>query len=176
LRVAAKTEFVPDKWQAFGHVPLSAADAVECGYTRAAAEALVSAAFPGESGLTLAQAKKELGTVRPSSPPGKRLAAQILEEIVDYRAERAKVAGDHQAIRLAKANLKKLLKGSDVTVPQLRMLAEELGWNVREDEEGVTVPVNELIPYFRRPVVRQLLAAKMRQIGRGARELGPTGP
>ena len=174
--MAAKTEFVPDKWQAFGHVPLSAADAVECGYTRAAADAALAAAFPGESGLTLAQAKKELGNVRPSSPPEKRLAAQILEEIVDYRAERAKVAGDHQAIRLAKANLKKLLKGSDITVPQLRVLAEELGWNVREDEEGVTVPVNELIPYFRRPVVRQLLAAKMRQVGRGARELGPSGP
>ena len=67
--MAAKTEFVPDKWQAFGHVPLSAADAVECGYTRAAADAALAAAFPGESGLTLAQAKKELGNVRPSSPP-----------------------------------------------------------------------------------------------------------
>jgi hypothetical protein len=172
----AKNEFVPDKWQAFGHVPLSAADAVECGYTRAAAEALLDAAFPGESDLTLAQAKKELGMIRPGSPKEKRLAAALLEEIVDYRAERARIAGDHEAIRLAKANLKKLLKGSEVTVAQLRALGAELGWSVREDEEGVTVPVNELIPYFRRPVVRDLLAAKMRQVGRGARELGATGP
>lgn len=174
--MAAKNEFVPDKWQAFGNVPLSVADAVECGYTRAAAEALLAAAFPGQSGLTLAQAKKELGMIRAGSPPEKKLAAQLLEEIVDYRAERALVAGRHQAIRLAKANLKKLLKGSDVTVPQLRLLGAELGWNIREDEEGVTVPVDELIPFFRRPVVRQLLAAKMRQVGRGARELGATGP
>ena len=166
--MAAKTEFVPDKWQSFGHLPLSAADAVECGYSRAAAEALIAGAFPGESGLTLAQAKKELGMIRPGSPPEKRMAAQLLEEIADYRAERQRVAGKHQPIRLAKANLKKLLKGSDVTVPQLRALADELGWNVREDEEGVTVPVDDLIPYFRRPVVRDLLAAKMRQV-----KLGP---
>jgi len=166
--MAAKNEFVPDKWQAFGPVPLSAADAVECGYTRAAVDAALAAAFPCASGLTLAQAKKELGTVRPGSPPEKRLAAQLLEEIVDYRVERARVAGKHEAIRLTKGNLKKLLKGSDVTVPQVRLLAEELGWSVREDEEGVTVPVNELIPYFRRPVVRDLLAAKMRQVGRVA--------
>lgn len=63
-----------------------------------------------------------------------------------------------------------------MTVPQLRLLADELGWNVREDEEGVTVPVNELIPYFRRPVVRQLLAAKMRQVGRGRGSWGLPAP
>ncbi len=174
--MAAKTEFVPDKWQAFGHLPLSVADAVECGYSRAAAEALLAAAFPDESGLTLAQAKKELGMIRAGSPPEKKLAALLIDEILAYRAERAEVAGRHQAIRLAKANLKKLLKGSDVTMPQLRALADELGWNVREDEEGVTVPVNDLIPYFRRPVVRDLLAAKMRQVklgpGHGAAHAG----
>lgn len=160
----AKEPFFPDKWQAFGRVPLSAADAVECGFTRAAADALLAAVFPGKTGLTLAQAKQELGTIRPGSPPDQRLAAELLEEIVDYRVERARIAGEHEAIRLAKANLKKLLKGSEVTVPELRIMAEELGWSVREDEEGVTVPVNELIPYFRRPVVRELLAAKMRQV------------
>jgi hypothetical protein len=164
----AKEQFVPDKWQAFGHVPLSAADAVECGYSRAAAEALLAAAFPGQGNLTLAQGRQALGSVREGSPPEQRLAAALLEEIADYRAERARIAAEHEAIRLAKANLKKLLKGSEVTVPELRVMADELGWSVREDEEGVTVPVNELIPYFRRPVVRELLAAKMRQV-----KLGP---
>ena len=38
-------------------------------------------------------------------------------------------------------NLKKLLKSPDVSVEQLRALAADLGWQVREDEEGVTVPV-----------------------------------
>ena len=170
----AKEQFVPDKWQAFGHVPLSAADAVECGYSRAAAEALIAAALPGRNGLTLADARNELGSVRPGGPPDQRLAAELLEEIVDYRAERAQIAGEHEAIRLAKANLKKLLKGSEVTVPELRVMADELGWSVREDEEGVTVPVNELIPYFRRPVVRELLAAKMRQVKLGPATNGAT--
>ena len=165
-----------DKWQSFGHVPLRADDAVECGWSRAAAQQILAAAFPGSDPVTLAEARAALdagqgnGAAPPAADPA-GLARQLVEEIADYRVERARVAGEHQAIRLAKVNLKKLLKSPDVTVPQLRALAQELGWAVREDEEGVTVPVDDLIPFFRRPVVRELLAAKMRQV-----KLGPVEP
>jgi hypothetical protein len=158
-----------DKWQSFGHVPLRADDAVECGWSRAAAQQILDAAFPGRETIGLGEARAALDAGQGNGgPPGATdpaaLARQLLEEVVDYRAERARVAGEHQAIRLAKVNLKKLLKSPDVTVLQLRALATELGWAVREDEEGVTVPVDDLIPFFRRPVVRELLAAKMRQV------------
>lgn len=176
-----------DKWQSFGHVPLDLRDAVECGWSHDAAQQILAAAFPGRDGITLAEARAALASTagngaktargtshgNASAPDPATLAGQLLEEIADYRTERARVAAEHQAIRLAKANLKKLLKGSEVGVPEVRVLAGELGWNVREDEEGVTVPVNELIPYFRRPVVRELLAAKMRQV-KLAREPGRT--
>lgn len=162
-----KNEFTPDRWQAFGHVPLSPDDAVECGWTRAGAAALIAAVFPDRAGITLAEARAALDGAGANGSGDARRAAQLVEEVLAYRAERAEVAGAHQAIRLAKVNLKKLLKSPDVTVAQLRTLAQDLGWNVREDEEGVTVPVNELIPFFRRPVVRDLLAAKMRQVRLG---------
>ena len=165
-----------DRWQSFGQVPLRAEDAVECGWSREAAQQILDAAFPGRSAISLGEARAALDAGRGNGgPPGAAdpaaLAHQLLEEIVEYRAERARVAGEHQAIRLSKVNLKKLLKSPDVTVAQLRALAAELGWSVREDEEGVTVPVNDLIPFFRRPVVRELLAAKMRQV-----KLGPVDP
>jgi len=159
-----------DKWQSFGRVVLRADDAVECGWSRDAAQQILAAAFPGRDTVTLAEARATLDAGRgngaaPGAADPAGLAGQLLEEIVDYRVERARVAGEHQAIRLAKVNLKKLLKSPDVTVPQLRALGEDLGWAVREDEEGVTVPVDDLIPFFRRPVVRLLLDAKMKQCG-----------
>jgi hypothetical protein len=159
----------PDKWTSFGRVPLRAEDAVECGWSHDAARQIIDAAFPGRDGITLAEARAALAgpasngdAADPADPA--RLAMQLVEEVADYRAERARVAGEHQAIRLAKVNLKKMLKGSEVGIDHVRALAGDLGWSLREDEEGVTVPVNELIPYFRRPVVRALLEAKMRQV------------
>lgn len=159
-----------DQWQRFGRVPLRTEDAVECGWSRAAAQQILDAAFPGRDGLSLGEARAALdaggsgnGAAPGASDPA-ALARQLIDEVIEYRAERARIAGEHQAIRLAKVNLKKLLKSPDVTVAQLRALAAELGWAVREDEEGVTVPVNDLIPFFRRPVVRELLDAKMRQV------------
>jgi hypothetical protein len=159
-----------DKWRSFGHVVLRPEDAVECGWSRDGARAVLAAAFPGRDGITAADARAALasaaaGANGASDAAARLRAAALVEEIVDYRAERARIATEHQAIRHAKVNLKKLLKSPDVSLPQLRALAQDLGWHVREDEEGVTVPVNELIPFFRRPVVRALLAAKMRQVG-----------
>jgi hypothetical protein len=144
MRAPDRTTPPADPWTSLGHLPLRAEDAVECGWSREGAERLLAAFFPGANGVTLA--------------------------VLAYRAERARVAAAYQAIRLAKVNIKKLLKSPDVTVAQLRVLAQELGWTVREDEEGVTVPVNELIPFFRRPVVRDLLDAKLRQVGLAPRE------
>jgi len=168
-----------DKWQSFGQVRISIEDAVECGWSRDATLQILAAAFPGRDALTLTEARDALGSVSGNGAgPGTSakaddpaaLAAELLEQIADYRAERGRVAAEHQAIRLAKVNLKKMLKGSEVDIEDVRVLAGELGWAVREDEEGVTVPVNDLIPFFRRPVVRELLAAKMRQV-----KLGPSG-
>jgi hypothetical protein len=168
-----------DKWQMFGHVRLGVEDAVECGWSRDAALQILAAAFPGRDTLTLAEARTALASTS-GNGAGPRasaktddpaaLATELVEQIAEYRAERARVAGEHQAIRLAKVNLKKMLKGSEVDIEDVRVLAGELGWAVREDEEGVTVPVNDLIPFFRRPVVRELLAAKMRQVKLGASE------
>lgn len=172
-----------DKWQMFGHVRLGVDDAVECGWSRDAAQQVLAAAFPGRETLTLAEARAALasstgngaGPARGKTPDPAALAGELVEQIADYRAERARVAGEHQAIRLAKVNLKKMLKASEVSIEDVRVLAGELGWAVREDEEGVTVPVNDLIPFFRRPVVRELLAAKMRQVKLGASESDGTG-
>ncbi len=167
-----------DKWQSFGQVRLSVDDAVECGWSRDAAQQILAAAFPGKETLTLAEARDALasasgngagpGTHAKADDPA-ALAIELVEQIADYRAERGRFAAEHQAIRLAKVNLKKMLKASEVSIDDVRVLAGELGWAVREDEEGVTVPVNDLIPFFRRPVVRELLAAKMRQV-----KLGPS--
>lgn len=167
-----------DKWQSFGQIRLSVDDAVECGWSRDAVQQIVAAAFPGKETLTLAEARAALASPSGNGagpPKGAKaddpaaLASELVEQIADYRAERARVAGEHQAIRLAKVNLKKMLKASEVSIEDVRVLASELGWAVREDEEGVTVPLNDLIPFFRRPVVRELLAAKMRQV-----KLGPS--
>jgi hypothetical protein len=174
-----------DKWQSFGQVRLSLDDAVECGWSRDAAQQILAAAFPGRDALTLAEARDALasangngagpGTGAQANDPA-ALATELVEQIADYRAERGRVAAEHQAIRLAKVNLKKMLKGSEVDIDEVRVLAGELGWTVREDEEGVTVPVNELIPFFRRPVVRELLAAKMRQVKLGASDEASENP
>jgi hypothetical protein len=157
---------LPDEWQGFAHVPLRVEDAVECGFSREAAQSLLRAALPGEDCVTLGAAWAALQALGANGSVERSRAAALIDDILEYRAERARVAGAHQPIRHAKINIKKLLKSPDVSVAQLRTLAQELGWHVREDEEGVTVPVNELIPYFRRPVVRDLLAAKLRQVGR----------
>jgi hypothetical protein len=161
-----------DKWQSFGRVLLHAADAVECGWSRALAEQSLAALLPSRDVLSAAEARVALDAARANggapASAALALAAQIAEEILDYRIERARVAAAYQPIRHAKVNIKKLLKSQDVKVEQLRVLADELGWTVREDEEGVTVPVDELIPFFRRPVVRQLLDAKMKQVGLAA--------
>lgn len=161
-----------DKWQRFAQVRLHAADAVECGWSRALAEQTFAALLPSPDGFTAAEARAALDTARASdlrpangTPDPLALAAQLAEEILDYRIERTRVAAAYQPIRQTRVNIKKLLKSADVKIEQLRALASELGWTVREDEEGVTVPVDELIPFFRRPVVRQLLDAKMRQVG-----------
>lgn len=166
----------PDKWQTVGHLPLRAEDAVECGWSRDAAREIIAAAFPGRESITLAEARAALAASPATAASGNgaggpagandvaALAAQLVEEVADYRVERAQVAAQHQPIRLAKVNLKKMLKDSEIGVEHVRALANDLGWPVREDEEGVTVPVNDIIPYFRRPVVRELLAAKMRQV------------
>ena len=163
-----------DKWQKFGHVRLHAADAIECGWSRALAEQAFAALLPSRDGFTAAEARAALYAARanggrPATASAATdplaLAAQLVEEILDYRIERARVAAEYQPIRQTKVNIKRLLKSADVKIEQLRALASELGWTVREDEEGVTVPVDELIPFFRRPVVRQLLDAKMKQVG-----------
>jgi len=88
----------------------------------------------------------------------------MAQEMLDYRIERAQVVADYQAIRLTKVNLKRVK--SEVGVDVLRALARDLGWTIREDEEGMTVTVEDLLPYFRRPAVRQLLDAKLAQVGR----------
>lgn len=168
-----------DKWQSFGHARIDADAAVECGWSRDGAAQTLAAAFPGQETLTAAEARAALeaargnggppaatrGDATPPAPEPGQLAARLVEDVLDYRIERAQVAARYQAIRHAKVNLKRLLKSADVNVDQLRVLGTELGWAVREDEEGVTVPVNDLIPFFRRPVVRQLLDAKMKQCG-----------
>lgn len=92
------------------------------------------------------------------------LCARIGLEMLDYRVERAEVARRCEAIRYTRANLKKLTP-RDVGIDVVRALARHLGWWLREDEEGVTVPVADLLPYFRRPVVRALLEAKRAQCG-----------
>ena len=169
-----------DKWQSFGHVKLHAADAVECGWPRTLAEQSFAAVFAARDPITAAEAHAALDAARtngdgspqavagrPAAVPADQLglAAELAEDLLDYRIERVQVAATYQAIRHARVNLKRLLKSPDVNVDQLRVLAADLGWAVREDEEGVTVPVNDLLPFFRRPVVRQLLDAKMRQCG-----------
>lgn len=159
-----------DKWQSFGHVKLDAAEAVECGWTPEEAVKALAPLLDGRASLTAAEARVALDALPGNGASDDRaLAAQIAEELLDYRIERGRVAAYYQPIRQTRVNLKKMLKSEDVTeemtVDLLRVLARELGWNVREDEEGVTVPVDALLPFYRRPIVRQLLDAKMRQVG-----------
>jgi len=138
-------------------IRLFPADAVECGWSRDVAGQLFAARFPGRSSVTVA----EFAAIRSDGDP---LAAQIGDEMLAYRIERERMAAAYAPIRLTRANLKRL--GLDpATVGALRALAGELGWRLRDDEEGETVPIDDLLPFYRRPVVRTVLDRKMAQCG-----------
>ncbi len=157
-----------DPWTIHGHLVLRPADAVECGWSREAAEAIFRELFPGRDAVPAAELHARLvgggDGAGPVGPAERReLFAQVAREMLDYRIERQRVVAENEPIRLTKVNLKRVK--SELGVDVLRALARELGWTVREDEEGLTVPVEDLLPYFRRPVVRELLAAKRAQCG-----------
>jgi len=165
MPAASEPPKTTDKWTRFASQRLHPADAVECGWSRTLAEQSFAALLPGRDAFTAGEVRAALDAAGANGGAHPANAAQIAEEILDYRIERGRVAAEYQPIRQTKVNIKRMLKSADVNVEQLRVLARELGWTVREDEEGVTVPVDELIPFFRRPVVRQLLDAKMKQCG-----------
>lgn len=161
-------EHEPDPWTRHGHLVLRPADAVECGWSREAADALFRELFPGRDAVPAAELHARLaGAGDGAGPAGeaerRKLFAEMAREMLDYRIERQRVVAENEPIRLTKVNLKRVK--SELGVDVLRALARELGWTVREDEEGLTVPVEDLLPYFRRPVVRELLAAKRAQCG-----------
>jgi len=166
-----------DLWTRHGHVVLRPADAVECGWSRESAEALFRETMGGRDAAPASEVRAVLdgatnggGTAGQDAAGAQRrsLFGQMAREMLEYRVERMRVVAAHEAIRLTKVNLKRVK--SDLPVDVLRTLAADLGWTVREDEEGLTVPVEDLLPYFRRPVVRQLLAAKLAQCGLAPRE------
>jgi hypothetical protein len=152
---------------------------VECGWSRELGEHWFRVLFPGRESASAAEVQaifadaSRLASLLASSrnPSDSRAAedpsnlfARIAEEMVDYRIERAQAATEYQAIRFTKVNLKRLAS-AEIGMGVLRALARDLGWHLREDEEGVTVPVGDLLAYFRRPLVRQLLDAKLVQCG-----------
>jgi hypothetical protein len=158
-----------DKWLRWRHLVLRPADAAECGWSPAVAARAWEALLPGRDAATAAEVRDVLeGTGNGTGSPPSSLPAEargvlatMVDEMLDYRIERAGVVARYQPIRLTKVNLKRVK--SEVGVEVLRALAADLGWTIREDEEGMTVAVEDLLPYFRRPAVRQLLDAKLAQ-------------
>ncbi|MEW6268663.1 MAG: hypothetical protein AB1689_05120 [Thermodesulfobacteriota bacterium] len=161
-----------NEWLRWRHLVLRPADAVECGFSPEVARRVWQAVLPGREAATAAEVRATLdgtgdGTGRPPAAPAREALAAfaaMADEMLAYRIERARVVADYQPIRLTKVNLKRVK--SEVTIDVLRALARDLGWTIREDEEGMTVAVEDLLPYFRRPAVRQLLDAKLAQCGR----------
>lgn len=162
------------RWRRLAHVRVRAADAVECGWSHEVAEALFRERFPDRDAVPAAELRALVepggdgasprATGEPEAADRGHLFAALAADVIDYRIERERVAGEYEPIRQTRVKLK-LLKSPDVSADVLRSLASELGWRLRDDEEGTTVPVADLLPYFRRPVVRQLLDAKMAQCG-----------
>ena len=171
------------RWMAHDGLLLTPDDAVECGWSRHLAEECFREVLGGRTTATVAEARALLehpAALRRQAGEGFDLGsasahfaeiatafATLAAEMIDYRIERAEIARDYGPIRFTRVNLKRVDAGESGGVA-IRALAKDLGWTLREDEEGVTVPIGELLPYFRRPMVRQLLDAKMAQCGLAA--------
>lgn len=169
-----------EKWALNSDVRLYPADAVECGWSRELGQLCFRVLFPGRDWASVREVRTLLDDAESCASLAARATAElgvsavrqeavalfprVAEEMLDYRIERARVVAEYDAIRFTKVNLKRAAS-AEVGVGVLRALASELGWTLREDEEGITVPVAELLPYFRRPLVRQLLDAKLAQSG-----------
>ncbi|HEY8516205.1 MAG TPA: hypothetical protein VIS07_11885 [Candidatus Binatia bacterium] len=163
-----------ERWVRWRHLVLRPTDAVECGFSPEVAQRVWQAVLPDRDAATAAEVRALLdgaangagnGTA-PAGPPRKVLEtfAEMAEEMLSYRIERARVVADYQPIRLTKVNLKRVK--SELPLNVIRAMARDLGWTIREDEEGTTIAVEDLLPFFRRPAVRQLLDLKLAQVGR----------